>query len=310
MRLRSSSSVAALALLLHAGCGPKSSDPLAGRGEEEDATTVLDGGTGPDAAAIDAGATSSLVNRDRLLGSYFDHLKAHPDDEQSNGLIGRDLIDVCDLWSKLDSSSRNTFLTVTARLEGSILGADQTPALDHVTQVYRIAGGEGAQGTDPGSCGGGEFNRLIMSMDAQLHASLVAANDNGGDRGPDGNFDVADIPEDESWRDSGDAAGPHDPFDLSDETDEGAPRGQVHFFRDPASELASLPLGRLDVEELVDPFALEMDQDYDCPHNSNPNCEYTFYGPLCAPQSTKLGVDIYGDNYGAIDPDWRPSGCP
>lgn len=257
-----------------------------------------------------AGDSLSTPNRDRLIATYFDHLKAHPDETQSNGLRGADLVDVCDLWNRLDSSSRSVFLTLTARLQGSLLGVDQSAALDHITRVYRVAGGEGAAGAEPGSCGGGEFNRMIMSMDETLHASLRASNASDGDRGPDGSFDLADIPDDSAWRDSNDAAGPHEPFDLSNETQDGAPRGQVHYFVDPSSALASSPLGRLDVAALVDPFALEMDQDYDCAHNSNPTCEYTFYGRFCFPRSTRLGIDIYTGNYGSIEPDWRPSGCP
>ncbi|HYU15768.1 MAG TPA: hypothetical protein VEL05_06850, partial [Candidatus Acidoferrum sp.] len=96
----------------------------------------------------------------------------------------------------------------------------------------------------------------------------------------------------------------------SDETDDGAPRGQVHYFRDPGSARASQPLARLDLADLVDPLALEMDHDYDCAHSSNPLCEYTFYGRFCFPRPTALGVDIYADGYGPIEADWRPPGCP
>jgi hypothetical protein len=221
--------------------------------------------------AIVAVLVADSGNRDRLLATYFDRLKSIPDVQQSNGLIGRDLASVCD---------------------------------------HRIIGGEGASGADPGSCGGGEFNRMIMSMDGQLHGALVAASDNEGDENDAGVFDIADIQEDSSWRDSSDVAGPHDPFDLSDETEDGAPRGQVHYFRDPASPVANTPLGRIDVADVVDPFALEMDHDFDCAHNSNPSCEYTFYGRFCFPQSTKRGTDIYTGNYGDFEPGWRPAGCP
>lgn len=313
---------AALALLI-AGCGPSDDGESRDRGDEVTATVDAAPGddegsdpgepqdpANPEDPADPADPAADPANRDRLLQTYFDFLKSRPDDQQSNGLIGRDLVDVCDLWDRLDSSSQATFLTLTARLQGSILGADGSAALDHVTALYRVVGGEGAADPEPGSCGGGEFNRMIVSMDGQLHAALVAANDNEGDEGENGAFDLADIPPDTSWRDSGDAAGPHEPFDLSDETDEGAPRGQLHYFRDPASPQASSPLGRLDLEDVVDPFALEMDHDYDCAHNSNPLCEYTFYGPLCFPQGTQLGADIYTDNYGAFDPEYRPTGCP
>jgi hypothetical protein len=296
MRLRTGS-IRAIVAVLAATCAP--TIVSCGPTSDEDSR-----------AAGEVGSAADSGNRDRLLATYFDRLKSIPDVPQSNGLLGRDLASVCDMWNRLDASSQNTFLTLTARLQGSVLGSDGTAALDHVVAVHRIIGGEGASGADPGSCGGGEFNRMIMSIDGQLHGALVAANDNEGDENGAGVFDIADIQEDSSWRDSNDAAGPHGPFDLSDETEDGAPRGQVHFFRDPASPQASVPLGRIDVADLVDPFALEMDHDFDCAHNSNPNCEYTFYGRFCFPQSTRLGTDIYTGNYGDFEPGWRPAGCP
>jgi hypothetical protein len=306
--------LAALAVLT--GCSSSRGDASdEGQGVVGDEADEADAATGADAAAPDAAsaadaATAEASNRDRLLQTYFDRLKANPDDQQSNGLIGSDLASVCDCWDKLTPSSQATFLTLTARLQGSVLGSDQSPALDHVTALHKLSGGEGETADDPGSCGGGDFNRVIVSMDEPLHAAMVAAHDNEGDEGDDGVFDVADIPPDSSWRDTHDGAGPHDPFDISNETDEGGPRGQAHFFRDPTSEAAGAPLGRLDVEELVDPFALEFDHDYDCVHDSNPMCEYTFYGPLCAPDSPELGIDIYAEKYGNLEPDWRPAGCP
>src|SRR5438067_696298 len=89
-------------------------------------------------------------------------------------------------------------------------------------------------GRNGGTCGGGEYNRMILSMDATLHDALVAANDDKGAAGASGVFDLADVPPGSSrfWRDSHDAGGPHAPFDLSDETESGAPRGQVQYFRD------------------------------------------------------------------------------
>ena len=183
--------------------------------------------------------------------------------------------------------------------------------LAHVTRAYRVVGGQGATAGDAGSCGGGEYNRMMMSMDGALHAALVAANADKGAAGPTGAFDLADVPADASrfWRDSHDAAGPHAPFDLSDETQDGAPRGQVQFFRDPTSSAAQAPLGRMDLTTLVDPSALEMDQDYDCVHDSNPSCSYVTYGPLCAPEASKVGVDLYEGNYGSTESGWHPTGC-
>ena len=54
---------------------------------------------------------------------------------------------------------------------------------------------------------------------------------------------------------------------------------------------------------------MEIDQDYDCVHASNPLCDYTFYGPLCAPATTASGVEIYEGNYGSYLPTWAPAGC-
>jgi hypothetical protein len=111
------------------------------------------------------------------------------------------------------------------------------------------------------------------------------------------------------WRDTHDLGGPHAPFDVSDETERGAPRGQVQFFRDPGSAVALAPLGRPDLETLVEPLALEMDHDYDCVHNSNPVCEYVSWGPLCLPQPSTLGTDIYTQSHGSFDPAWQPADC-
>ena len=138
---------------------------------------------------------------------------------------------------------------------------------------------------------------------------MIAAHDHEGAAGADGLVDIADIPADGFWRDSHDRAGAHEPFTVSVETHAGAPRAQAHFFRDPESPEASSALGRVDVQDLVDPYALEVDHDYDCFHDSNPLCEYTLYGPLCAPQPASIGVDIFELGYGDADLSWRPGTC-
>jgi hypothetical protein len=303
-----------LVLGLVAACAtPKESPPTS---EPASATTTPTTTTpGPDATptadtspseptTTDTAPPPLPSNRDRLILGYLAHLQRDPARTQSNGLSGADLTDPCDLWDALDPTAKATFLTITARLEGSVLADDGSTMLDHVVTAYRIVGGDGATDTDPGSCGGGEFNRVIASIDPVLHAALVRANDNKGS-GPD----IADIPAGGFWRDSHDLGGPHEPFTLSDETEDGVPRGQVQFFADPSSPEANAPLGRLDLEDLVDPWAFEMDHDYDCVHNSNPGCEYTFYGPLCLPEATLMGTAIYTQNYGTFDPTWAPAGC-
>ena len=284
-----------------------------------DGATSSDGASSSDGAASGDLGGSDLAtvpvdtldgNRDRLLATYLAYLHAHPG-AQSNGLDGAALGSVCQLWSALPPSDRDVFLTLTARMQGSTPKSDKSSMLAHVVRVYRVVGGQSATVTDPGSCGGGEYNRMIMSMDATLHAALVAANANKGAAGTSGTFDLADVPADSSrfWRDSHDIGGPHAPFDLSDETQDGAPRGQVQYFRDPTASTANAPLGRMDLTTLVDPLALEMDQDYDCFHNSNPSCAYTLYGPACAPESSQDGTAIYTAGYGDFEPTWKPTGC-
>lgn len=264
-------------------------------------------GDGSGSAMIDAPPSedpSLTGQRDRLLATYLAWLQANPA-PQSNGLAGGSLHSVCELWTALQPSARSVFLTITHRLYGSIL-QDQSRMLEHVTKLYRLVGGDGATATTAGSCGGGEANRMIMSEDAALHAAQLAANAHQGALP----YDLGDVIAGGFWRDSHDLGGAHAPFDHSDETNDGAPRGQTQYFADPASAAATSPLGRTDLMTLVDPFALEMDQDYDCTHNSNPACDYTFYGPACAPAATLAGTAIYAEKYGDVAAGYLPSGCP
>jgi hypothetical protein len=292
-------------------------------GDAPGGTTPPDAGNGEtgvlpsnDAAPpSDASADSAVplvdtlpANRDRLLGTYLAYLKANPG-KQSNGLDGSSLTGVCDLWRKLVPSAQGVYLTLTARLQRSKVSADSSSMLVHATKLYRIAGGDGATASDPGKCGG-DGNRVFLSIDEPLHHSLLVANSTKGM--VDGGVpELADVPigAGSFWRDSHDLGGSHAPFDISDETENGGPRGQVQFFASTTSAIAMKPLARTDLMTLVDPYALELDQDYDCTHNSNPLCDYVFYGPLCAPAPSKTGTDIFSDKYGTIDPSWQPVDC-
>lgn len=321
-----------LAVLLALGLAACSSSPAStsttsgsggtastGSGGTASTSTVTTGSAGaggdlPDAGSdgVDAGPPPDTLDahRDRLLATYLAYLKANGAQPQSNGLSGSNVASVCDLWEKLAPSAQDVFLTLTARLQGSVLGDDGSSMLAHVTRVYRVAGGQGATAADPGSCGGGEYNRMIMSMDAHLHASLLAARQHQGAVQANGKPDLADLPANGAWRDSHDLGGPHAPFDASDETKDGAPRAQSQYFADLGSAAASAPLGRMDLATLVDPYALELDQDYDCVHDSNPDCAYVTYGALCFPQPSAKGTDIYAKTYGSYGAGYRPGGCP
>ena len=213
----------------------------------------------------------------------------------------RDRLMTCAAWTQLDPSSQDVFRTITHRLWGSEL-ADHSHALEHVTKLYKVVGGQGATATDPGSCGGGDYNRMFVQIDPALHAAQVAAYTRQG-AAP---YDLSDVVASSYWRDSHDLAGPHSPFDTSDETNAGAPRGQTQYFRDPASAAANQPLGRPGLETLVDPYVMEIDQDYDCTHNSNPDCDYICYGAACAPASQESGTQIYKGNYGDFEPAYTP----
>jgi hypothetical protein len=284
-------------LLVLAAC----SSPAAIHG---DASPVADGsGSGHVIDAPSSDDHSLAGERDRLLATYLVWLQANPA-PQSNGLAGSSLHSVCDLWSALQPSGKSVFLTITHRLYGSKL-ADTTTMLAHVTKLYRVVGGQDASATADGSCGGGEYNRMIMQEDATLHATQLQANAHQGAQP----YDIADVVANGFWRDSHDAGGPHAPFDKSDETNDGAPRGQTQYFTNPASAAATAPLGRMDLMTLVDPYALEMDQDYDCTHNSNPACSYIFYGPACAPESNLPGTQIYSATYGDFAASYTPTGC-
>src|SRR5664279_4865157 len=58
-------------------------------------------------------------NRDRLLADYAGFLKT-VSAPQSNGL-GNTVHSACDVWSGLVPSARGVFLTITHRLDGSVL---------------------------------------------------------------------------------------------------------------------------------------------------------------------------------------------
>jgi hypothetical protein len=283
----------------------RETEPVDSESALEDAAEVDAVDSATDSSAEAAVAKDDLAgNRDRLLGTYYAFLKSSVTTPQSNGLSGASVTSVCDLWTKLAPSSQATYLTLTARLQQGKL-ADGSSMLFHATKLYRLVGGDGATATNDGSCGGGEFNRLILSIDDTLHAALLAAHDHGSVTP----FALADTAVKSFWRDSHDLGGTHAPFDTSDETEQGGPRGQVQFFADPTSKAATSALGRKDLETLVDPYALEIDQDYDCFHNSNPSCDYVAYGTACLPQASKSGVDIFTAKYGSIDASWKPADC-
>ncbi len=295
--------------LLAAGCSKPTEPPVTLDAGAVDSGVVLDAGeadaglfdagSGDDAgmfidAGVDAGSVDALTaNRNRLFDSYGAYLDAG----------------TCATWNALTPSAQAVFFTLTTRMQNGRLRADGGSMLSHITKVYRVVGGENASASNAGSCGGGEYNRMMLSMDETLHTALRDANSHQGAM-QSGEYDVSDDAVASFWRNSHDLGGAHSPFDESDETDQGAPRGQVQYFADPASTTANAPLGRLQLETLVDPYALEFDQDYDCIHSSNPLCDYISYGPLCSLGASTSGVELFIMKYGDTHSEWRPAGCP
>ncbi len=238
-------------------------------------------------------------------------------------------LDACTAWrQRLDRSQQVVFLTITHRLTTSQLQPvsvsptavyyplyeayvpdGQTP-LDHINAVYSIAGGHGpTPGSGTGSCGGGDNNRLFMSMDHQLWLAFGLANATSGSVGNQG--PLLDPWNNRAWAETSDPMGAHDPFDASDETSYGSPRGQVHFWTprtNPERTAYLIPLEpaspgqvwRPGVEGVSDPYLIEMDQDYNFLHDSNPLCSDF--------------LEDYIENHGSsgpepIDVDWEPEAC-
>jgi hypothetical protein len=231
----------------------------------------VDGGRAIDAGRTsDAGSTDALSDhRDRLIAT-----------------LGAP----CATWASFDESQRAVFLTITHRFFLS-----QTPdgrsMLDHVERLHLVLGG----GSSGETCGGSENNRLFLGIDPYLHGLLVDTWNGARVIGDGGGS---------TWLHTRDSAGPHDPFDASDETDVGLsctflfedddsrpPTAQAHFFL-PGSEVA---IERGDISLPADPRMLEIDHDYNCLHDSNPTC--------------RDFIDRYTSNYGDFACAWVPSAC-
>ena len=225
-----------------------------------------------DAASVDASAAVTLsALRDRLFATFG----SSP----------------CERWTELDESQRAVFLTLTHRLFTSRT-PDGRSMLEHIERLYLVLGG----GSDGGECGGAENNRLFLGMDDYLHARMVETWDGAS---------AIDDGAGSHWVHTGDIAGPHDPFDASNETDTGLrctlfietsssrpPTAQAHFFLLGSAE----PVERGDGISLpADPRMLEIDHDFDCIHRSNPTCSDL--------------EERYRENHGDFECEWVPTAC-
>ncbi len=235
-----------------------------------------DGAMGSD-ASTDATLADAAIDRD-ALGAHRDRLLA---------TLGAP----CATWAALGESARAVFLMITHRLFVSTL-PDGSPALAHVTRVYLVLGG----GSDGSECGGAENNRLFVQMDDDLWARMVETWEGSG---------AIDDGAGATWIHTRDLAGPHDPFDASNETSTGLacallfetsdsrpPTAQAHFFLDGSEAPVERGSG---ISLPSDPRMLEIDLDFDCIHRSN---------PTCADFEAR-----YRRNWGDFGCEWTPSSC-
>lgn len=130
---------------------------------------------------------------------------------------------------------------------------DHDMALNHVTTLYAVNGSNG------GSCGGEEYNRMFFAVDDMLMFKFRNL--------------YPGMPE---WGASTDPAGAHNPFTQSRETFGGLfggfPKGQSHQW---AWDYEASTLSRNGVYGVYDPHIVEVDIDYEFSgHPSNPDCYY------------------------------------
>lgn len=237
-----------------------------------------------DAGGLEAGTPTRArplsENRDRIFATY----------------ARRQGMDVCAAWQAMDASQRGVFLTITDLLgkrswlhpdpDGGVREGDRLEtALDHVVELLAVRGSNSGCG-GLRCCGGGEYNRLYFVADEALIAALRGLQNV--------------LP---AWRRSRDLGGPHDPFTQSNETDLGPPRGQCHFF---AEDVDTVVLERAGVEGVYEPWAVELDLDYNILHESASECTYgdetgrERYERVWSPE----GIG------GSAELGYRPSGCP
>jgi len=210
----------------------------------------------------------------------------------------------CQAWDTLSCSAKGAFLTLTHRLQVSVMADGKTP-LDHVDGLYAILGYDG-------QCGG-SGNRIFVSMDDYLWYAMAYANI--------GYVTTIDQNSNNYWTISDDPFGPHDPFDASNMTSYGHPRGQMHFWL--SDDGFWTPVYHDGVNGIVDANMMEIDQDYDWNHPSNTECTYDTGGcDTCKSSPNKAGFSngtgrmIYARQHPHIegffsgpDYEWAPAGC-
>jgi hypothetical protein len=255
---------------------------------------------------------STFINDERYRGRFTNTPYSRSLDANRNRLFANwaarnGQSNLCQAWQNLSCSTKGSFLTLTHRLQVSILPDYNTP-LDHVDDMYAILGDE----EDSNHCGG-DGNRIFVSMDDYLWYSMAYANF--------GYFMSMDQNGNNYWTQSNDLAGPHDPFDASNMTSYGHPRGQMHFWI--SDDGFWTPVYSTGVNGIVDANMMEFDQDYDWNHPSSTECSYDTDGcDTCEAGANRANFDvgpgrmIYARQHPYLpgffsgpDYDWAPAGC-
>jgi hypothetical protein len=145
-------------------------------------------------------------------------------------------------------------------------GAYAEKLIDHVDGLYAVLDGGDPYGR--GSCGGENNNRIFVSLDEigisairNIYPLFLPGIKSSGDRNQHGDF--------KGRRD----------------TIHGQPRAQFHYF---LWDHEAKPINRREMSAVFDPWAMEVDIDYNWIHDSNPLCTY----------SGDLGLDDYRDKWG------------
>jgi len=194
--------------------------------------------------------------------------------------------DRCALWASFDNIHRGIFLTHTdmlgnrscmenASITSNTLNsqnncdssqpcncpAGSDMALDHVFKLWTVNGNDPSCNCTEGSngyncCNGGiEWHRTFFGADDALIGYFR-------------NYSYG-LPE---WGSANDIAGPHSPFNNESGTAKGTPAGQTNFW---SYNTDAVVLQRGGVVGVFDPQIVELDNDYNWIHDSNPEGEYS-----------------------------------
>ena len=190
-------------------------------------------------------------------------------DDNRNRLIAdgaaRRGLTVDQYWNSLDAAAKGAFLMNTHRLSLYYVMDSRvymTTMLDNIDGLYSIEGGT--------SCGGDSNNRVFFKMSPILWDNMVWQFNEPLEYG----IRFRDINMNQGINHNSDLGGAHPPFNASNETSYGDPRGQMHFWWDYMSGQNTC-VWRNSLGCIIDYLVMEMDHDFNAMHDSSTECIYT-----------------------------------